>query len=578
MKVRLHWWTIVSAVVVAATAAAARALPPGFQLQCFGDILQSAVLAVLTLVCLVNAREKHGHESAFWALMSLGAGLWFTATFMWTVYEVFLRKPVPVPFVGDVLFFLHIVPIMGALACRPHREHHSRKLPFGALDFMLLLVWWIYLYAYVVIPWQYVYPDATIYAYNFNVLYIVENTILVAALAVQCHRAEGTWRRIYGHLLIAATVYLLGSQLVNGAITRGQYYTGSLYDVPLVVAMCWFVGTALLARRSETTPLAGSGTAWHGIVAARLAMLAVLSLPFLAFAAIYSNDPKPVTNFRLVTTLGAMVLLAFFLFLKQHFLDRELVRVIAVSERNLETQRKLQVQLVQAEKLASLGQLIAGAAHEINNPLTAIIGYSDLLVQDVAAPEHSRRFATKISEQARRTRDLVSDLLKFAQESPGQKTAVDLNALVLDAMEIHEFDTSDRIFMRRALDPTLPRVWGDPNQLLQVCFHVISNAVDAMRECGGTLTVTTRRRGDHAVAEFADTGPGVKDPQRIFDPFYTTKPIGKGTGLGLSATYGIIREHGGQIVCENAPNGGAVFTVLLPLATPEQAAAVSASS
>jgi two-component system NtrC family sensor kinase len=214
----------------------------------------------------------------------------------------------------------------------------------------------------------------------------------------------------------------------------------------------------------------------------------------------------------------------------------------------------------------SLGQLAAGAAHEINNPLTAILGYSDLLADDPTLPERTRATAAKIREQARRTKNLVQNLLSFARQVPAERTLLDINTVVSNAVQLRALDlhsVDSRI--EQQLESVLPGVRGDSNQLMQVFFNIIHNAVFAMAEGGGgVLTIKTMRDRGNVVILFSDTGPGVKEPHRVFDPFYTTKPVGKGTGLGLSICYGIVREHGGNIICYNGQRSGAVFRVELP--------------
>jgi two-component system NtrC family sensor kinase len=228
--------------------------------------------------------------------------------------------------------------------------------------------------------------------------------------------------------------------------------------------------------------------------------------------------------------------------------------------------RRLQTQYVQAEKLASLGQLAAGAAHEINNPLTAILGYSDVLAGDPATSERTREIAEKIREQARRTKGVVGKLLSFAQPQPAEVTLLDINAIVGNVVELCRADLRKKsIRIELDAETHLPGVRGDANQILQVFFNVINNAVDAMEEVGGgVLTLRTFRHQSNVVIQFSDTGPGIREPQMAFDPFYTTKAVGKGTGLGLSICYGLVKEHKGQITCVNRPEGGATFRVELP--------------
>jgi len=226
----------------------------------------------------------------------------------------------------------------------------------------------------------------------------------------------------------------------------------------------------------------------------------------------------------------------------------------------------MQAQMVQSEKLVSLGQLAAGAAHEINNPLTAILGYSDLLADDDSLPERARGTAAKIREQARRTKSLVQNLLSFARQVPAERTLLDINSVLTNAVQLRALDLhSGGSTIEMQLESVLPGVRGDNNQLMQVFFNIISNALDAMASAGGgKLIIRTLRDRGNVILLFSDTGPGVKEPHRVFDPFYTTKPVGKGTGLGLSICYGIVQEHGGRIFCYNAQTGGAVFRVELP--------------
>jgi signal transduction histidine kinase len=220
-----------------------------------------------------------------------------------------------------------------------------------------------------------------------------------------------------------------------------------------------------------------------------------------------------------------------------------------------------------------VGQLVAGAAHEINNPLTAILGYAELLSGDPAVAQEPRSFAEKIAAQARRTKRLVANLLSFAKQSPAVKVSVNLNTLLEHAVQVCENDAKHKnIQITRKLYSDLPLVSGDSAHLLQVFLHILNNAVDALQEVGGGLLhVVSRKENDFAVVEVSDTGPGIKEPERIFEPFYTTKPVGQGSGLGLSACYGIVQEHGGTITCYNRPGGGASFVISLPAAAiPDQ--------
>src|SRR5258707_8999102 len=223
-------------------------------------------------------------------------------------------------------------------------------------------------------------------------------------------------------------------------------------------------------------------------------------------------------------------------------------------------------QIAESEKLVSLGPLAAGGAQEINNPLAAILGFSDLLADDPTIPEKARATAAKIRDQARRTKTLVGNLLSFARQVPPERTLLDINTVVNNAVQLRALDLrSATTRVELQLESVLPGVRGDGNQLMQVFFNIISNALEAMEAAkGGVLTIKTIRDRGNVVILFSDSGPGIKEPHRVFDPFYTTKPVGKGTGLGLSICFGIIQEHGGRVLAYNRQEGGAVFRVELP--------------
>lgn len=236
---------------------------------------------------------------------------------------------------------------------------------------------------------------------------------------------------------------------------------------------------------------------------------------------------------------------------------------------DLSSRRIVEEQLLHNEKLASLGRMVAGAAHEINNPLTAILGYAELLAEDSAATREQKDFAEKIKQQARRTKVITTNLQSFSSQAPGPKRqSVDINSVVTNAMRIEELNARQRkVRFEQKFAADLPAVLGDEYQLFEVCMHILNNSMDALRDMGGgAIVARTSKDGDSIIIEFADTGPGIADLARVFDPFYTTKPIGEGAGLGLSASYGIVKEHGGSIEAANRPEGGAVVIVRLPTA------------
>jgi two-component system NtrC family sensor kinase len=219
--------------------------------------------------------------------------------------------------------------------------------------------------------------------------------------------------------------------------------------------------------------------------------------------------------------------------------------------------------------MAAVGQLVSGVAHEVNNPLTAIMGYADLLTSSDDLPIEARRDLSIILQEAQRTKQIVQNLLSFARQSPPHREPVNLNVVLLRTLQLRQYDfVNHGVVVQENYDPNLPLVFGDPQQLQQVFLNVLNNAYDAVRETSRSPVVRISTSSSNGIVEvqISDNGPGITMPDRIFDPFFTTKEVGKGTGLGLSICYGIVREHGGEITCSNHPDGeGATFLVRLPV-------------
>jgi len=264
--------------------------------------------------------------------------------------------------------------------------------------------------------------------------------------------------------------------------------------------------------------------------------------------------------------------------------DREVASVGIFSDlrEHLKIRRELeesQAQLVQADKIASLGRLAAGVAHEINNPLAGILIYAELLQRDLEEGSPLRVNLEEIISQTLRCKQIVTRLLEFSRQSLGQKTLCDVNEVIRRCVDlIRHQPFFHNIAIIEDLDAELPQIIGDPGQLQQVFTNLLLNAADAM-EGQGCITITSRPEAlkEGVVLTFTDTGKGIPTEirDRIFEPFFTTKPPGKGTGLGLSIVFGVIQRHGGAIEAESPPAGGTTFTIRLPLESPDAPPPVS---
>jgi PAS domain S-box-containing protein len=246
------------------------------------------------------------------------------------------------------------------------------------------------------------------------------------------------------------------------------------------------------------------------------------------------------------------------------------INSIVVVMTDITDSAELRDKLVHAEKMAAVGQLVSGVAHEVNNPLTAILGFADLLMENPEIPESARKDLRVILQEAQRTKQIVQNLLSFARQMPPQRNAVQLNLILRRTIQLRSYDfNSHGVEIIEHLDEGLPDVIGDAHQVQQVFLNILNNAYDAVHEVGrpARIEIMTTKAGDGVEVSFRDNGYGISHPDRIFDPFFTTKEVGKGTGLGLSICYGIVKEHGGEILCHNNTDGdGATFIVRFPAA------------
>ena len=247
--------------------------------------------------------------------------------------------------------------------------------------------------------------------------------------------------------------------------------------------------------------------------------------------------------------------------------------------RDVSERKQMERQLIRAEKLSSLGGILSGVAHEMNNPLTSIIGISQMIMRG-PIPEALREKLEVIHRESFRTSKIIQGLLAFAREHKPERKMISINKIIEESYRLREYEFRvDNIAMKLELSPDIPFTAADPYQLQQVFINLINNGHDALANGGGNLLVIRSFYRDSAIiVEFEDDGPGIpeKDLGFIFDPFFTTKEVGKGTGLGLSIVYGLMREHGGRIEVASPPGKGALFTIYLPVIKeiPETAAPI----
>ena len=589
LATRTKLWVSMLIALVVAQMAASLLMHRGAALTIASDLVQGSLLLVATTAFLPNisrSRCPTVHIRLFWILMSVGMLFWLIYQGMWNYFEVLRRVDVPDPFLGDIVLFLHLVPMIAALAVLPHLREDERDERIRMLDFTLLLTWWVFIYVYAVIPWQTVHIDEATYSANFNLAYLTEKLVLLGSLAILAYTADGGWRQLYGQLLGASALYASSSYVANWAIGHKLYYSGSLYDIPLTVSIAWMAATPLLALRLHLSDSKPSRPVL-GIWITRLSMLALFSILWAAIHAERDTAlPSSVKAFRITVSLLTMVVMGVVVFWRQRLLRDELSLFLERSRSSFDDLKGLQEKLIQSEKLASLGQLVGGAAHEINNPLTAMLGYSDLLSASTL-PAQEQLQAAQVGEQVRRTTALVASLLTFARQAPAQLAAVDINSVMQTTVRLLapqlELEAGS---IHLELSPSLPLVLADSNQILHVCIHLAGQIRARLhREIHPTLFVSSRSPGsDLVLIEFSSCDLSSL-PLSSFSPL-NSEGANKPATLSLSACCRIVEEHGGRLLQSSTPDHTAFrmelrvatnSAVRSPFAAPNRAAARSGS-
>jgi len=312
----------VSLTVLAALACAL--LPRGLALTAISDSVCALLMLSALLAFAANGITTHGRTRLFWMLQAAGWGLWLSDQLVWIAYDLVLRKQMPAMHPADALLFTAQVPMLAGLLLRPHLKPSERSSRLGALDFLLLLLWWLYLYQSFVMCWQYISPVQAIYDRNYDLLFEAEELVLLAVLGLFCYQSSGRWRRFYAYFCAAMLFNSAAFAQLNRAIERGVYFTGSWYDIPYAASFSVFTAVALMGRGLLPAAETRQDRSYDSWIA-NLAMVAVLSLPVMAVLAVLNRDIAPqVSRFRILVTLSTMFAMAFLLFVKHYRLNQEL--------------------------------------------------------------------------------------------------------------------------------------------------------------------------------------------------------------------------------------------------------------
>lgn len=328
-KIRLSLlpW-LITAVYAAVSFMAKR----GWGLTVFGDLMQFLLMVAISVAFARHIRHASGRARWFWSLMTSGAVLWLSSQVMWSYYELWREQPAPTPYIGDVVLFLHLVPMMAGLATIPHDR--SRLPRLIAVSLAMVAVWWVFLYTFLVIPWQYVYPHSAGYDPAFNALYAIENLTVIGFLALFALRASGAWRRLYTLLLASSVVYTVNSQWINRFIQQKNYYTGSPYDLLFIVPVAWMTWAVAGFKPDAQQPSTTEDTVDSKLMA-WAAIAGVISVPVLMGWNIWWPVQNTVRDFRFLVGVIASILLAAMLFAQQHILSQERLKSLVAAKQSL---------------------------------------------------------------------------------------------------------------------------------------------------------------------------------------------------------------------------------------------------
>jgi signal transduction histidine kinase len=424
---RQKLYVVLATGVVVAQLLVALIAKPSFRLTVFGDTVPCALLLLAILAGWENFRHSGGTLSIFWKLFVVGLAFFLGAQIYWFYYDWRQLTAAPSVITGDTLSLIAHILFLCALALRPHSAAAGRNLRLRFMDLLLLSVWWLSLYAYYSLPWQFGPQDLSLYTPSYYLLALIQHAVIIVALIVLAARNSGPWHRFYMWLLVAFGCLAAGNLLLNLTIDSQTYYAGGLYDTPFMLGIYLFVlatafGSALQPHPDSKPNRELIQSVWT----ARLAMLGILSLPVLALLGIDQHDlPANMAAFRQRIIFGAMFLLAGLVYAKFNMLARALRDLVQLTRDSIENLNTVQRQVTQSEKLIALGRLASGAAHEISNPLTAIFGYSDLLIDIPTLTHDDRANAQRIQQQVHQAQAAVDSLRNSLRQNPSPAFVID---------------------------------------------------------------------------------------------------------------------------------------------------------
>ncbi len=559
-----HLWLFLIGAVLAATGVGLAIFRPGPAFLFFVPVPMTYAAALSGFCFWYRTRNTAGREQIFWQLWAWGCWL-STLAGLFAFFSLAEASQLNVQFSGLAFTLLPPVLFMAALVMQPETSEGQLRDPVVRYEAALVALWWMYLYALIISPWRWVLPSRHEYLLSFARLHELQNVSVALWLVALWLATKGPWRRAYGHLTSAFALLAVSTGLFYRAWNSQRWLAAMIFQALIAAAFLWLSQSTQTstadrpdAAPRRATPSLGTG-AW-------LASITAIGIPLLAFwSSLLSSAPEPVQRFRLLVTFATLVAAALLLYWWQDVAESQRDRLVKNLEASVRELRGLQGHFAEAEKLASLGQLAAGAAHEINNPVAAMLGYSELLRSDPSASLRVQDFGRKIGEQTRRIRNLVQNLLSLAEPEAREMETVDVSTPLRGALELRRISAGHRkqnLSLVTGEEPFLVR--GDREKLLQVFYRLLLALSEGDDDASVEARLSGGNDGERVLVEFIGK-PGPSSSSSAPAPeVYNAQRAQQGKQLSLSVCYAIVKEHGGAIAHETRMDGGKIFRVELP--------------
>jgi len=573
LRYRFNPWPALLLGILVVKTALSLTLRHNVNASSYNSVVYFLLLLLATGFASLNAVQNTLGNRPFWVFLSAGTGLWLLDQWLYLYYVIGLHTDVPDSSIADPALFLHIVPFMAAVAIRPYSDRSQLKPSRATLNFLVVLLFWVFLYAYLLFPYQYLFSNPTIYNARFDILYSVENVVLVLLLAIAAWCAQGPWRSICLHLFGASVLYALGSTFGNLLIDSGGYYNGSLCSLAQATSACWFVWMALRARqltppRATSPQPDASSTEYTSL----LAVLAVVAIPLIGVWEVFRRDePHGIRAFRLAAVLVSVLSLAVAAFLQEYLAKRELASDAHFSnlqekfaELALEASEPLKGSSLSSSENEIAARLIDAQERErrriardlhddINQRLALLTMELDRLRKSLTKP--SAKLLSRISELRKGTVEITADIRALAYElhSPKLEHLGLVAAMEGFCKELAEQQQVQIAFRSQDLPSSL-------EQNTSLClFRILQEALHNAAKHSGTR---------HFEVQLWGTSGEVHLTVRDFGVGFDPKVARQGRGLGLISMQERLNLVNGRISIQSEPRAGTVVNVRVPVSAP----------